>query len=145
MKNNGKTVAQIVDEHNKRQEDPEFLLLVFQGDYKYFNVTNFVRHGNKLDCEFDSIHNGEVKHVKAFGYPVIEEAFVKNVERPVKMIAESCKTVTVRKGSGTVAKFDNVTTLCERVNDKGKDIVEFDTEEGHTMTEGDILEYTGST
>ena len=108
-------------------------------------MTNFSRDGNKLDCEFDSIHNGKVKHIKAFGWPVIEEAFVENVEIPVKLLAESCKTVTIRKGSGTVAKFDNVTNLCEGINDKGKDTVEFDTEEGHAMTLGDVSEYTGST
>lgn len=138
-----KTIAQIVDEHNKRQENPEFGLLVFEGNWTYHNVTNFSRDGNKLDCEFDSTWNGITQHVKAFGWPVIEEKFVEKVDVPAKILAESCKTVSVHKGSGNITKYENVTNLCESVNDKGKEIVEFDTEEGHTMIVGDVGEYTG--
>lgn len=80
-----KTVAQIVDEYNKRQETPQYsnMGVVGIGDndkWAFSNVTNLVEIGEEAfkRLEFDCKHRGIKEHVKMIGaivrtYQVIDE------------------------------------------------------------------------
>ena len=119
-----KTVAQIVAEHKKRQENPEFSTLVFDNGRTYHNITNFTEIGDRFpEYEFDSEWNGKITHVHIVTSPLIKERFVEEVSGWSDIIAKQCVLVRVYTDSGKSEEFSDVQNLRENKKD-GE--VEFD-------------------
>jgi len=137
-----KTVSQIVEEYRKRQETPDFSMLLFEGNRVYHNVTNFKRTTNKRhEYEFDSEWNGKISHVEISAFPLIKESIIsETLERPI--IAKFCDTLGVLR-SGKRKDFFNVRNL---TTDSTDSYVEFDVvleggEMGHMKVRGTIENY----
>ena len=141
-----KTVAQIVAEHNKRQEKPEFSTLVFGDGRTYHNITNYKVTGDDIhDYEFDSEWNGKVSHICIGTSPTIKEKFIEDVLGYSNAIAKFCPLVTVYTNTGNTEEFIDVYDLIENKKDG---TVEFDfIEDGkkcHMKMSGKITKYVAT-
>ena len=141
-----KTVAQIVEEHQKRQEKPEFSTLVFENGRTYHNITNYVKDDNRFpEYDFDSEWNGKITHVHIVTSPLIKEHFVEEVSGWSDIIAKNCVLVHVYTNSGKTEEFSDVQNLKE--NKKNVE-VEFDfIEDGkkcHMKMSGRITKYAAA-
>ena len=141
-----KTVAQIVTEHQKRQEKPEFSTLVFENGRTYHNITNYKEIGDRFPTyEFDSEWNGKITHVDIGISPIIKERFVEEVSGWSDIIAKNCVLVHVYTNTGKTEEFCDVYDLKENKKD-GK--VEFDfAEDGkkcHMKMSGKITRYVSA-
>ena len=121
---NKKTVSEIVAEHRKRQENPEFSTLVFGNGRTYHNITNFKESGkHSFEYDFDSEWNGKITHIHIATSPLIREHFVEKVSSRSDIIAKHCALVHVYTNTGKTEEFCEVYDLKE--NKKDED-VEFD-------------------
>ena len=141
-----KTVAEIVEEHQKRQEKPEFSTLVFENGRTYHNITNFKEIGDRFpEYEFDSEWNGKITHINISTSPLIKEKFVEEVSGWSDIIAKNCVLVHVYTNSGKTEEFSDVQNLKE--NKKNVE-VEFDfIEDGkkcHMKMSGRITKYAAA-
>ena len=141
-----KTVAQIVEEHKKRQELPEFSTLVFDNGRTYHNITNFTEIGDRFpEYEFDSEWNGKITHVHIVTSPLIKEHFVEEVSGWSDIIAKNCVLVHVFTNTGKTEEFSDVQNLKENKKDTK---VEFDfIEDGkkcHMKMSGKITRYVAA-
>ena len=140
---NKKTVAQIVEEHQKRQEKPEFSTLVFGNGRTYHNITNFKEIGPGFSqYEFDSEWDGKISHIHIATSPLIREHFVEKVSSRSDIIAKHCALVHVYTNTGKTEEFSDVQNLRENKKDVE---VEFDfIEDGrkcHMKMSGKVSKY----
>ena len=141
-----KTVAQLVEEHQKRQEKPEFSTLVFGNGRTYHGITNFKEIGPKFpQYEFDSEWNGKITHISISTSPLIKERFVEEVSGWSDIIAKQCVLVHVYTNTGKTEEFSDVQNLRENKKDVE---VEFDfIEDGrkcHMKMSGSITRYVAA-
>lgn len=142
-----KTVAQIVKEHQKRQEAPEFSTLVFGDGRTYHNITNFKKIDDIFpEYEFDSEWNGKVSHICITTSPIIKETFVEEVPGYTEVIAKHCCLVLVYNNE--TCKIEEFTDVCDLKENVKNKTVEFDFIENgrrfHLKMNGRITKYIDS-